>query len=303
LFAVSYSGFREANRCHYVILHVVNTHISNNKSPDCPRTRTAQGRAAFVQAEDPFEDPPEQDLEGEGELGENENLETNENDQIEMIDEPEQDNAFDYDYYSSDEDYTPIGDNNDETQSDNEPEHQAFSATLVPISYARAATVHSNQVKYKQPIRISEKQKSVICEMNIDGHTAQVLIDSGSTTDMISPQFAAVHRCKTIPLEEPMGLQLAVSGSRSTISNGVWALLELKGVSETRYFDLVNSDRFDIVLGTPFLYDHGFFIDIRDGVLRYRDGQIVDLSYRRNMPSVATRATRAPRATRVAATN
>jgi hypothetical protein len=129
---------------------------------------------------------------------------------------------------------------------------------------------------------------------------------------MISPQFAAVHRCKTIPLEEPMGLQLAVSGSRSTISNGVWAMLEVAGISETRYFDLVNSDRFDIVLGTPFLYDHGFFIDIRDGILRYRDGKRVELSYRREMPATAksvstrsraTQATHATRATRGHATN
>jgi hypothetical protein len=85
---------------------------------------------------------------------------------------------------------------------------------------------------------------------------AKVLLDSGSTTDMISPEFAQVAGLSPLALTEPMGLHLAVKGSRSRLNYGTWADINAGPVQERRYFDIVNIDRHDVILGTPFMWTH-----------------------------------------------
>jgi hypothetical protein len=189
-----------------------------------------------------------------------------------------------------DEDSDSQSDNNifdQENSTDDENSGSVYgrSAIIYPLNLteeafaAKIEPIYSNQVKHKQPRRILAKQQSVVCWLTINGHLARCLVDSGSTTEMMSPQFAAVYQLPIFALTEPMGLQLAVSGSRSTISNGINANIRFDSTTENRYFDIVNSDRFDIVLGTPFLHDHNLLIDVREGVLRRRDMSIVDTTY------------------------
>jgi hypothetical protein len=89
--------------------------------------------------------------------------------------------------------------------------------------------------------------------MRINGHKAHVLLDGGSTIDMISTNFASIHKLDLFQLKKPVKLQMATSGSRSIINFRAKAEIECGDFSQTRYFDVVNLDRYQVVLGTLFL--------------------------------------------------
>ena len=57
-------------------------------------------------------------------------------------------------------------------------------------------------------------------------------------------------------LEVPLGLQLAVQGSRSKINARTKAKLQYQDIEEERDFDIVNLSYYDIILGTPWLFQH-----------------------------------------------
>jgi hypothetical protein len=49
--------------------------------------------------------------------------------------------------------------------------------------------------------------------MCVNGHKAHVLLDGGSTLDMISANFTAVHKLDLFQLKTLLTLQMATSGS------------------------------------------------------------------------------------------
>jgi hypothetical protein len=97
--------------------------------------------------------------------------------------------------------------------------------------------------------------------MRVNGHKAHVLLDGGSTLDMILANFAAVHKLEMFQLKKPLKLQMATSGSRSIINYGAKAELHVGALKEQRYFNVVNLDRYHVILGTPFLKHHGVLLN------------------------------------------
>ncbi|KAI0337589.1 hypothetical protein BDW22DRAFT_1297071, partial [Trametopsis cervina] len=87
----------------------------------------------------------------------------------------------------------------------------------------------------------------------LQGLAAKILIDTGSSINAVSPAFAALSQIEVFPLENPIGLQLGCVGSRSKINFGTQAALVVAGHTYSTYFDVVNLDHYDIVLGIPFL--------------------------------------------------
>jgi hypothetical protein len=85
---------------------------------------------------------------------------------------------------------------------------------------------------------------------------AHVLLDCGSTLDMISANFAASSKLDMFQLKKPVKLQMATSGSKSTINFGARAEVKIGEFHQKRYFDVVNLDRYDAILGTPFLTEN-----------------------------------------------
>jgi hypothetical protein len=57
-------------------------------------------------------------------------------------------------------------------------------------------------------------------------------------------------------LRKPVRLQMATSGSRTTIQFGARAEIRFGEFRQKRYFDVVNLDRYDVILGMPFLKDN-----------------------------------------------
>jgi hypothetical protein len=66
---------------------------------------------------------------------------------------------------------------------------------------------------------------------------------------------------KTFALEQPIGLQLACIGSRSTINYGTNTTIKFGRNRYNEYFDVANIKYYDAILGMPFLRKLGITLD------------------------------------------
>ena len=82
------------------------------------------------------------------------------------------------------------------------------------------------------------------------------LIDSGSLGDFIFSTLVEQLGLKKTELDIPVPVQLAVQGSRSHINFMTCVDLKYQKISEKRSFDIVNLSNYDLILETPFLYQH-----------------------------------------------
>ncbi|KAF8231908.1 hypothetical protein L208DRAFT_1225167, partial [Tricholoma matsutake] len=90
---------------------------------------------------------------------------------------------------------------------------------------------------------------------------AFILLDSGCMSDSISPEFAMSVNLKAHELEEPVPLQLGTIGSRLKINFRLFTDFEIGEIKNNHYFDVVNIDRYDAILGTIFMRKHGIVLD------------------------------------------
>jgi hypothetical protein len=72
----------------------------------------------------------------------------------------------------------------------------------------------------------------------------------------MSSTLADQLKVKRETLSAPLGLQLAVQGSRSKINTTTLARMQYQGIDAARHFDIINLNSYDIILGTPWLYQH-----------------------------------------------
>ena len=107
----------------------------------------------------------------------------------------------------------------------------------------------------------------------VNGLSAQVLLDGGSNTNMVSPKFATVAKISAIELQEQMTLQLAVTGSCLKINYRAWATVEFGPIAPQVYFDITNIDGYNTILGTPFMWEHGISPIFQDDGWIMKDGQ------------------------------
>ena len=98
--------------------------------------------------------------------------------------------------------------------------------------------------------------KPLVVVVNIEGHPARALLDSGSLGDFMSTSLADQLKVKKVVLEKPIPLHLAVQGSRSKINTGTTVNFEYQRISERRHFDIINLSSYDLILGTPFMWQH-----------------------------------------------
>lgn len=125
------------------------------------------------------------------------------------------------------------------------------------------------------PIREKRFQQTLTRMMKINGVDALVLFDSGCTTDSITPNFAYVAKMQTVKLTESVALQLGTTGSRTKINYGVRGNLagEGRNFDPEYYFDVVNLDTYDVVLGTPFLTRFKVSLDFVRGEIHFSASQ------------------------------
>jgi hypothetical protein len=91
-----------------------------------------------------------------------------------------------------------------------------------------------------------------------------MLLNLGCTTDMLSAQFAEVVKVQLLKLAEPVQLQMVCISSCSTINYGGKPTIELGDIHKERYFNIVNIDKYNAVLGTPFLHSHKVMLNFEN---------------------------------------
>lgn len=75
--------------------------------------------------------------------------------------------------------------------------------------------------------------KPVVVIAKINGHSVRALIDSGSLGDFLSTTLTDQLKVKRITVE-----------------------FQYQGISEQRYFDIMNISNYDLILGCPWIYQH-----------------------------------------------
>ena len=116
--------------------------------------------------------------------------------------------------------------------------------------------------KIDRPRRSKAYESCLAAFVEINGMEAFTLFDSGSSADTISPDFAQVSNTRIHTLDRPVPLQLGTVGSRASINYGTRTSVELGGRREDRYYlDVVNIDRYDAILGAPFMREFGVRLD------------------------------------------
>ena len=108
----------------------------------------------------------------------------------------------------------------------------------------------------------------------IQGCHALTMIDTGSTGNFIGPAFAMVTCLHMFPLEQQLTLQLGCVGSCSRITHGAHAQLLIGAFSAQIYFDIANIDRYDCILGIPFLRQNAAVVDFGQQILCIGWGEI-----------------------------
>ena len=105
---------------------------------------------------------------------------------------------------------------------------------------------------------------------------------------MVSPEFTRAAKIKTFALEKPIGIQLAVMESKSIINYGTNTTINANGNESKEYFDIVNINCYDAILGTLFLKKYEVIISFIQACLKIKNkilhNQVGDFKTSRNNP-------------------
>jgi hypothetical protein len=119
---------------------------------------------------------------------------------------------------------------------------------------------------------ISKKEtRPLMVKVNIGGLDAITLIDTGSTLDAITPEFAELSKQKLFEFSESLPLQLGCKGSRSKTSFGAESQLKLGPIDHLHYWDVVNLDKYDAILGIPAMNKYSIVADPANGRIPIKD--------------------------------
>ena len=214
------------------------------------------------------EKPDEQQSVVEEEPVDNDNLSTNGSHASQDADLADDEEYVEMDVYEQDSFYEQ------ETESefmapmfDSQNHHRDTMATLTNEGYStqeiklRKARMKSSKTARPRPVTKSEDKECLVTFVSMGGFDTWTLWDTGSTTTGITPTFAQVADITVFPLSNPHTLQLGTVGSRSTVNYGTETLVRAPGVNSTVYMDIANFDRYDMIIGIPFMRANRVHLD------------------------------------------
>ena len=106
---------------------------------------------------------------------------------------------------------------------------------------------HHTWIKdHVRPFQKYDDYRAISVFWDTGGVKAHCLIDSGCKGVIISPEFTGAAKINLFTLEKPVGIQLAVTGSKSVINYGTNTTINIDGKELKQYFDVVNIDYYDI---------------------------------------------------------
>ena len=124
--------------------------------------------------------------------------------------------------------------------------------------------MHSHRSRHREQPTWPHSDNHTLAEYwEINGVKAHCLLDSRSQGVLLSPEVMRATGIKTFALEKPIALQLACIGSRSMINYGAHTTIKIGHKVVEEYFDIMNLEHYDTILGTPFLRKMGIVLDFR----------------------------------------
>ena len=137
--------------------------------------------------------------------------------------------------------------------------------------------------KSSRPMKRSNRgdpkdRKLITVLMEIGGHPALTLMDSGCTIEALSPAHVHLTNGKVYQLTDQHSLQLGTVGSRAKFNFGTTMKTSYGGIDEDVYFNIVNIDRYDAIVGTRFMRKHGIQLDFERGQVLIRGQSAPTLS-------------------------
>ena len=143
---------------------------------------------------------------------------------------------------------------------------------MVELVYDHRARIKNRS----RPSRKHDEYRAISVFWEIGGVKAHCLIDSSCKGVMISPKFTQAAKIKTFALEKPISIQLEVMGSKSIINYGTNTTIKINGEESKEYFNVVNIDYYDAILGTPFPKKFKVAIDFVKDCLTIKDKIILN---------------------------
>src|ERR1700723_1051809 len=110
--------------------------------------------------------------------------------------------------------------------------------------------------------RVNGEDLCLVAYISINGIRAYTLFNSGSTMDAVSPDLARVAKLPLLTLDKPVTLQLGCSGSRSKVNFATTAMINFELVHALTFLNIANLDKYDCILGTPFMTKHKIVLDL-----------------------------------------
>jgi len=106
--------------------------------------------------------------------------------------------------------------------------------------------------------------------VKINGQEAIVLLDSGCTMEAISPEMVHIVGPKVHQLMEQIPIQLGTKGSKFQINHGTKVCIKIGTVENYHYFNIINIDRYNVIIGMVFMKQHGIVLDFKKDQVRMR---------------------------------
>jgi hypothetical protein len=149
-------------------------------------------------------------------------------------------------------------------------EETAVRASLIAINDRPAVGKEKQPAKPRMQVSREPRERPhkegamiqpIVTKMSLNGLEAVVMFDTGSTADAVSPEFARVANVKVSPQTASVPVQLGCKGSRAKITHGTDCPVKFGPINGPHYFDIVNIDRFDAIIGIGFMRKHGIMLD------------------------------------------
>ena len=215
--------------------------------------------------EDPEMDPQKEDEElPPDKEGEGENSEHQE-EQLDVHTEPQ----YQWDTEKEETDDNTVSYRTNAIRIALDTEKQAMAKIMAAQTNAMVLSktvepMHSHRSRHReQPIQPCLDKCTLAGYWEIDGVKSHCLLDNGSEGVLLSLEFMRATGIKTFALEQPIAWQLACIGSQSMIHYRTHVTIKIGCKVVEEYFDIVNVEHYNVILGTPFLRKMGIVLDFR----------------------------------------
>ena len=234
---------------------------------ECPRPKQSRDRVRAARTEDPEGDQEHDDNLDEDKVSsaKGEGYESHDPYQDNDVEAVEVD-VYDNDYYSrtTDDDFMAAMTEMPEDQFPKGEQNVKMRKVIMTVS----------KESRPRPVIPSDVKECLATFTKVGGQEAWTLWDSGSTTTGITPSFVDVAKITVFPLKNPHVLQLGTVGSRASVNFGTFVDVATHGTSQREYVDVANFDRYDMIIGTPFMRSRKVVLDFENSVVKIGDQAI-----------------------------